>query len=80
MAFSVGAVSAPDISARALVRGLRQLAPDKRMTCGAAMYHVFTATKLSLIASAAVGDRGRFSVVQGQVEPQLLQWLHTGPY
>ncbi len=63
-----------------LVRGLLQLAPDERMTCRAATDPFFFATKLAPIVSEAVGDLGRFSVVQGQLEPQLLQWLQTDPY
>ena len=32
------------------------------------------------IVYVAVADRGAFSVVQGMLEPQLLQWLQTDPY
>ena len=75
----VAAVSSPD-SVRALVHGLFQLAPDDRMTCGAAMDHPFFATKLAPIVSSVAAGRGCFSVMQGELEPQLVQWLRTDPY
>ena len=75
----VAAALAQD-SVRALVRGMLQLAPDARMTCGAAMDHLFFATRLAPVVLVAVADRGALSVVQGKLEPQLLEWLQTDPY
>ncbi len=45
------------------------------------MYHLFFTTKLAIVA-AIVARRGRGSsaAMQGDLEPQLLQWLHADPY
>ena len=75
----VAAASAPD-NLHGLVRGLLQLAPDERMTCDAALGHPLFATELAPIVSVAAADRGSFSVVQGKLEPQLLEWLQADPY
>ena len=50
------------------------------MTCSAAVDHLFCATRLAPIVSLAVVDRGRFSVMQGNLDPLLLQWLQTDLY
>ena len=50
------------------------------MTSGAAMDHVIFASRLAPIVYVAAAHRGAFSVVQGKLEPQLLQWLQADPY
>ncbi len=44
------------------------------------MRHLFFVTRLAPVVSEAIADRGRFSVAQGQLETQFVQWLHTDPY
>ena len=75
----VAAVSAPG-SFRALVRGLLQLAPDERMTGDAAMRHPFFEDKLTPVVSEVAAGRHILSVLQGELEPQVLQWLQSDPY
>ena len=76
---SVAAVSAPG-SFRALVRGLLQLAPDERITGDAAMRHPFVEDKLTPVVSEVAAGRHILSALQGELEPQVLQWLQSDPY
>ena len=77
MPFGAAAVSSPD-NLRDLACGLCQLAPDGRMTVvqrGAT--NPSFAYKQAPIVSVAVAGQGVFSVTQGKLEPQILQWLQT---
>ena len=75
----VAAVSAPG-NFRARKRGLLQLAPDERMTGDAAMRHPFFEDKLTLVVSEVAAGLHFYSFLQGDLEPQVLQWLQSDPY